>query len=235
MEKKTAVVTGGTRGIGLEICRQLAKKGFHVLLTARDEKKGREAAEKIKKEGGEAVFAPLDVSSRESISRFKGFLDKEYPAGIDVLINNAAVMLGDEGENTPVLALKPEILEKTLETNLFGPLYLSQAAAQALVKKKGRIINLSSGLGQLSEMGGGWPAYRFSKTALNALSRMLAAELKDKVSVNSMCPGWVRTDMGGPNAVKSVEEGADTAVWLASEVKPEVTGRFFRERKEIAW
>lgn len=237
MAQKTVLVTGANKGIGFEICRQLARKNFHVILTARDESKGREAAELLRKENFSAQFVRLDVSSAASVDNLKRWLSIHFPNGLDVLINNAAIFLpSDRAENASALTLDMDVLNQTLQSNLCGPILLSQALAPFLARKKGRIINLSSSLGQLSEMQGGMPAYRISKTALNAVTRMLAAELKaQQVSVNSMCPGWVKTDMGGPNALLSVEQGADTAVWLATEASASVTGGFYRERKLIAW
>lgn len=237
MALKTALVSGANKGIGFEICRQLARKKFHVILTSRDFIKGNEACEKLKKEGLNIQYVQLDVSSSESIQKLIAWMKSNLPTGLDVLVNNAAVfLLTDRDQNSSVLSLDGNILVETLQTNLIGPLLLSQALAPFLIQKKGRVINLSSGLGQLSEMDGGMPAYRFSKTAINALTRMLASELKDKqVAVNSMCPGWVRTDMGGPSATRSTEQGADTAVWLASEADASMTGGFYRDRKSISW
>lgn len=231
---KTALVTGGNKGIGFEICRQLGRRGFHVLLTARDEARGLEATDSLRKENLDIRFHPLDVSIPSSIMAFLDFMGKEYADGFDVLINNAAIFL-DKAEST---AVRTDLvtIHKTFQTNLYGPVLLIQTLAPFLAKKKGRIINMSSGMGQLSDMQGGVPAYRLSKTALNAVTRMFAAELKESgVSVNSMCPGWVKTEMGGPGADLSVEEGADTAVWLAAEAGPELSGGFYRKRQPIAW
>ncbi len=237
MDKKTAVVTGGNKGIGLEICRQLAKNGFHVILTARDQVKGMQAGDLLKKEGLDVRVHPLDVSVPSSIDSFLEFMSKEYPSGLDVLVNNAGVFLDKESTGTAlVLKTSVDLAEKTFQTNVYGPLRLTQAMAPFLIKKKGRVINMSSGMGQLSEMEGGYPAYRLSKTALNALTRMFSFELKRSgVSVNSVCPGWVKTDMGGPGATRTVEQGADTVTWLAAEAGQDLTGGFYRDRKPIEW
>ncbi len=231
MDKKIAVVTGTNRGIGLEICRQLAQKNFKVIMTSRDEAKGRAAFEKIAKGNPAVELFALDVASLPSIQTFKKNLQEKH-GRLDVLINNAAVFLDSAGES--LLKVDPDLISKTFQTNVFGPFLLSRELAPLM--KNGRIINLSSGMGQLSEMGAGYPAYRLSKTSLNAVTRMLAAELAPQnISVNSMCPGWVKTDMGGPQAERPVEQGADTAVWLAGEADAAITGKFFRDRKEISW
>jgi NAD(P)-dependent dehydrogenase (short-subunit alcohol dehydrogenase family) len=229
MDKRIAVVTGANRGIGLEICRQLAQAGMHVILTARDEAKGKAAAKKLGVESH-----PLDVDSDESVKAFLRWI-KDTHGRCDVLINNAGVMLDPRGSR--VLDSKIETYRETLETNLLGPLRMIQAIAP-LMKKQGygRIVNMSSGQGQLSEMGVGTPAYRVSKTALNALTRTTAADLHGSgILVNAMCPGWVRTDMGGSGAPRSVEQGADTAVWLATLPAKGPSGGYFRDRKQIPW
>jgi NAD(P)-dependent dehydrogenase (short-subunit alcohol dehydrogenase family) len=157
---------------------------------------------------------------------------------IDVLVNNAGVFLEKTatGESS-ALDVRPETVMATLRTNLIGPLALIQAVVPAMRKQAyGRIVNLSSGLGQLSEMGGSFAGYRMSKTALNALTRTMAAELsEDPIKINAMCSGWVRTDMGGPEATRTVEQGAETAVWLAMLEEDGPTGGFFRDKAPIAW
>ena len=240
IQERVAVVTGGNRGIGLEICRQLADKGFVVVLTSRDEKKGLAACQQFEKEELPVRYCQLDVDHASSIEQFSRFMEKEF-GRCDVLVNNAGIFLDRSGkkdtEVSSVFDVSADILRKTMETNVYGPLLLSQALVPLMKKyKHGRIINLSSGLGQLSDMTGGYTGYRLSKTALNALTRILSAELKSaNILVNSMCPGWVRTEMGGANATRSVEEGADTAVWLAMLPDDGPTGKFFRDRKEIPW
>jgi NAD(P)-dependent dehydrogenase (short-subunit alcohol dehydrogenase family) len=229
MDKRIAVVTGANRGIGLEICRQLARAGMHVILTARDEAKGKAAAKKLGVESHQ-----LDVDSDESVKAFARWI-KDTHGRCDVLINNAGVMLDPRGSR--VLDSKIETYRDTLETNLIGPLRMIQAIAP-LMKKQGygRIVNMSSGQGQLSDMGVGTPAYRVSKTALNALTRTTAADLHGTgILANAMCPGWVRTDMGGSGAPRSVEQGADTALWLATLPDNGPTGGYFRDRKPIPW
>jgi NAD(P)-dependent dehydrogenase (short-subunit alcohol dehydrogenase family) len=234
MDRKIAVVTGANRGIGFEICRQLAAKGISVVLTSRDEAKGRMAVAQLRSQGLEIEFYQLDVTDTSGIQRLGGFLARKYGAA-DILVNNAGIMADAKG--TGMLGVPLQIIRTTMETNVYGPLTLCRELVPLMRKKNyGRIVNISSGLGQLSEMGGGMPAYRMSKTALNALTRTLAAELKGtNILVNSMCPGWVKTDMGGPNAVKTLAEGADTAVWLATLPDGGASGGFYRDRKAISW
>ncbi len=231
--QRIVLVTGANRGIGLETARQLARRGFHVVVGARDEAGGRRAAEAVHAGGGTASFLPLDVSSSDSIRAaaglFSGIADR-----LDVLINNAGIY-PDQG--LTVLTLPRDRLDATFQTNTFGPLEVTQAFLP-LLRKAGaaRVVNVSSGYGQLEGLSPDVPSYCLSKLALNGLTILLARALEpDRIAVNSMCPGWVRTDMGGPNADRSVEEGADTAVWLASEAPQALTGKLFRDRKEIPW
>lgn len=230
---RIALVTGCNRGIGLEICKELADTGMKVIVTARDEKKGREAMKSIAGKGREFEFCALDVSDEKSIRTAIAYVEKTF-GRLDALVNNAAIAI--DGSQSG-LNVELDKVRKTIETNVYGPLLLSQAAVP-LMKKNGygRIVNVSSGMGQLSEMNSGMPAYRTSKAALNAITRILAAELKGaNILVNTMCPGWVRTDMGGKEATRGVEEGADTAVWLATLPDSGPTGGFFRDRKPIPW
>jgi NAD(P)-dependent dehydrogenase (short-subunit alcohol dehydrogenase family) len=226
------VVTGGNRGIGFEICRQLASRGAQVLLTARKAEAGREAVENLAAQKLTARFHALDVTSSVSAAALRDFLDRTF-GHLDVLINNAGIISDDEASG---LEVKLSTVRTTLETNTLGPLQLSRTLVPLLKRSRARrIVNMSSGLGSLSEMGGGYAAYRISKAALNAVTGILAAELRGVVAVNSMCPGWVRTDMGGANAERDVSQGADTAVWLALDAPQDLTGKFLRDRKIISW
>ncbi len=233
-KQKVAVVTGANRGIGLEISKQLAEKGVHVVMTARNRKKGEAAAQGLRARKLDVEFMPLDVTEPGTIAALAAALEKKF-GGVDILVNNAGILPDPRGAK--VMTEHVDTFRAALETNTLGPLMLSQALAPLMKKRGGgRIVNLSSGLGQLEDMGSGTPAYRMSKTALNALTRMLAVELAEHhIKVNSLCPGWVRTDMGGENATRPVEEGAHTAVWLALLPKSGPTGGFFRDRKPIAW
>lgn len=226
------VVTGGNRGIGFEICRQLASRGAQVVLTARKMEAGREATEKLAAQKLTARFHPLDVTSSDSAVALRDFLDRTF-GHLDVLINNAGIISDDDGSG---LEVKLSTVRATLETNTLAPLQLSQTLIPLLKRSRaGRIVNMSSGMGALSDMGGGYAAYRISKAALNAVTGILAAELRGVVAVNSMCPGWVRTDMGGANAERDVSQGADTAVWLALDAPQDLSGKFLRDRKVISW
>jgi NAD(P)-dependent dehydrogenase (short-subunit alcohol dehydrogenase family) len=229
---KTALVTGANKGIGREVARQLAGKGFHVFIGARNRDAGRKAAEEIAKRGGKATFLEIDVNDNESVTGAAREFSKVVDH-LDVLVNNAGIMLdGDDA----ILKISDDLVRKTLETNTLGALRVTRAFAPSLAKSKTpRVINVSSGGGQLTGGAEGWsPAYCISKTALNGVTSQLAAVLP-KFAVNSVCPGWVRTDMGGRNATRSVEEGADTIVWLATDAPQKLTGKFVRDRKEIPW
>ena len=230
--KKIAVVSGANRGIGFEVCRQLAGRGFKVLLTARDPAKGKATCKRLSKQGLDVLFHQLDPTDARSIEDLARYLEKEF-GKLDVLVNNAGVLLPEDKAATDVDA---DTVRKTLEINVVAVLALSQAMIPLMRKHGGRIVNISSNLAALTDMDGGYPAYRISKTALNAITRVLAAELAaTKIQVNSMSPGWVRTDMGGEGAPLSVEQGADTVTWLATLPDDGPTGGFFRERKPISW
>lgn len=234
---KTFLVTGANKGIGYEIARQLAETGAHVYVGARDTSRGQAAADKLRGEFPAAgiTFLPLDVADSGSIDRAVATLSSGVKF-LDGLINNAGVH--DDEIDASILSTDIDLIRRTLDTNTFGPLYLTQKLAPLLAKAKdgGRVVNLSSGLGQLSEMEDGHPAYSISKTALNAVTRQLASAFKQQgITVNSVCPGWVKTDMGGENAQRTVDEGADTPVWLVTEAPASLTGEFLRDRKSIPW
>lgn len=225
-------MTGGNRGIGREICRQLALQGLHVLLAARDEAQGAQAAEGIVRAGGTVTAVPLDVRDEASIQALAERVQREF-GRLDVLVNNAAVLLHEGGN---ALTIPPAVYWESLETNFMGPLRLCQAFVPGMRERgSGRVVNVSSGAGQLSSMGGYAPAYSASKAALNALTRLVAHAGGPGVLVNSMDPGWVRTDMGGQGAPRSAGQGADTAVWLATLPPGGPTGGFFRDRQRVPW
>ena len=229
--QRTALVTGANKGIGFEIARELARMGWRVFLGARNEKAGRAAVEKLRG-AGEIIFLEIDVSSDKSIRAAADELGRQSER-LDVLINNAGILLDDEKD---ALAITLEIFEKTMRTNTLGPWLVAQAFVPLLKKSRApRIVNVSSGSGQLEDGADGWaPGYSVSKTALNGVTAQLAAALP-KFAVNSVCPGWVRTDMGGANATRSVGEGAATIVWLATEAPQDLTGKFVKDRKVIPW
>lgn len=230
---KIAIVTGANRGIGLEICRQLARRGIMVILTSRDESKGKKAVADLCEEGLAVVYHPLDVTDENSVVCLAADLKRDYDR-LDILVNNAGVML-EHGEAASVFMTDLGIVRRTFEINTLGPLRVAQALVP-LMQGEGRVVNVSSGMGQLAEMNGGYPGYRFSKAALNALTRILDDELRGtRIKVNSMCPGWVRTEMGGSGATRSVEQGAETAVWLALLPEDGPSGGFFRDKQRIPW
>ena len=231
-DKPVIVVTGGNRGIGFEICHQLAGRGARVVLTARQAQAGEEAIKRLAAQKLSAQFHPLNVTDPESAAALRDHLDRTF-GRLEVLINNAGIFSKEDGTG---LNVKLATVRATFETNTLAPLHLSQALTPLLKRSStARIVNVSSGMGALSDMQGGYAAYRISKTALNAVTAILAAELRGAVAVNSVCPGWVRTDMGGPNAERDVSQGAAGIVWLALDAPQDLTGKFVRDRKVIPW
>jgi NAD(P)-dependent dehydrogenase (short-subunit alcohol dehydrogenase family) len=228
--KKIVCVTGANKGIGFEIVRQLSQRGFQVILTARNLDAGQRAAAKL---GGDVSFQALDVSDDTSIRRAAQEFGDNHDH-LDVLVNNAGIY-PDEGAN--ILSITREQLVATFQTNTFGAIRVVQDFLPYLRKaRSARVINVSSGYGELDGLSADVPSYCLSKLALNGMTLMLHQKLQaEGISVNATCPGWVRTDMGGPGASRSVEQGADTAVWLATEASAKLSGKFFRDRKEINW
>ena len=228
-----ALVTGANRGLGLEIVTQLARLGLLVVPTARDADSAAAVAHALTASGLRAVPGVLDVTSDASVDALQTAVLGQL-GRVDVLVNNAGI---GHDFGRPAAGADLALVEDHLRTNLLGSWRVSNAFVEGMVANHyGRIVFLSSGLGALSEMGGGSPGYRVSKAGVNALVRMLAAETTGaNVLVNAACPGWVRTDMGGPNATRTVPEGADTAVWLATLEDGGPTGGFFRDRAPIAF
>jgi NAD(P)-dependent dehydrogenase (short-subunit alcohol dehydrogenase family) len=229
-----ALVTGANRGIGRETARQLAQKGYSVILSARDEDKAKSAADELAAEGGEVRPLALDVSDPASIERAAAVLSAD-PAQLDVLVNNAGI-----GSDFGVAGADPDFdaIQRALDTNFFGAYRLTIALLPLLRKSSSpRIVSVSSGMGGVAEMGGWSPGYRVSKAALNSMTRILSTELKDEgFLVNSACPGFVATDMGGQfGAKKSVEDGAAGIVWLATLPDGGPTGGFFRDGKPVSF
>ena len=225
-----ALVSGGNRGIGLEIVRQLAERGITTILGSRDEENGRAAAEGL---SGNVVVHQLDVSDEESVGRLASFVEGEF-GRLDVLVNNAAIS-NDDGQRGVDADL--DRVKEALEANLFGAWRLCEIAIPLMRRNGyGRIVNVSTGLAALEDMGGGSPGYRVSKTALNVLTRILASELRGSgILVNAVNPGWVQTDMGGSGATRPVEDGAESLVWAATLPNSGPTGGFFRDRQPVAW
>ncbi|MBS1557054.1 MAG: SDR family oxidoreductase [Bacteroidetes bacterium] len=228
---KCILITGANKGIGFEIARQLSKLGHRVIISGRDNTRLNEAKQKFIEENLTVEHLIMDVGDSHGISAAAEVLRKKN-IQLDVLINNAAILLKTDQH---ILQDDGEILQQTLNINSIGPLRVCKAFLP-LIADRGRIINISSGGGSMTDPVGGWsPAYCVSKTFLNSITRQLAYELSSRqISVNAMCPGWVKTDMGGRSAPRTVQQGADTAVWLATAEKIP-TGKFFRDRKEIPW
>ncbi|MDQ2070013.1 SDR family NAD(P)-dependent oxidoreductase [Natronospira bacteriovora] len=238
MQARIAVVTGANRGLGLATSRALAEKGFHVIACARDSEAGTQAVQALQADKLSVELRVVDVNQSEQIKDLGRYIRENY-GRVDVLVNNAGMILetreagGDRSANP--LLVSPMTVMETFNSNTLGALRMIQALA-LMMPEGGRIVNVSSGMGQLSDMDGGWLGYRMSKTALNTLTRVFATELAERgIAVNSVCPGWVRTNLGGENASRSIEEGIDTIVWLASDESATESGGFWRDRKRIDW
>jgi len=239
--KRVALVTGANRGIGFEIARQLAIKKMTVLIGARHDEGGMDAQKKLAAQGLDVHFTRIDVTDPVSLEAAVGRIKDEFKR-LDALVNNAGILIDAE---TRILDLGLPLFQNTLETNAFGPLLLSQACVPIMkANYYGRIVNMSSTLGSLTDSADPdsaytevqSPAYRLSKTLLNGITVLLAKELRGtNILVNSACPGWVRTDMGGNRAPLSPEQGAATPVWLATLPDDGPTGGFFRDRQQIPW
>ncbi|CAH0145075.1 Rhamnolipids biosynthesis 3-oxoacyl-[acyl-carrier-protein] reductase [Peribacillus sp. Bi96] len=232
-DKQVALVTGGNRGIGYELVKQLSLKGFKVILASRDPEMGDEAAQKIRESNLDVSFVVMDVDNQDSIRQAAVTVNERY-GRLDVLINNAGVYLD---ENKKLLNMDQSILEKTMATNFFGVYHVIHSFIPLMEKQGyGRIINVSSEYGAMSEMSyQGVGAYKLSKLALNGLTRLVAAEIKGDIKINAVDPGWVSSDMGGPSAPRSPKQAAESILWLAT-IGPEgPSGRFFRDGKQIPW
>lgn len=235
-----ALVTGGNRGLGLETCRRLAKDGYKVILTSRNAQKGKQKVEELNEEGLPINFASLDVSDPKSIAALYQEIKSNW-GRLDVLINNAAVLLEKKQEEYQDLEEQIEahrdILEQTLRTNVIGAYDLCERFIPLMQQHHyGRIVNVSSEAGQLSAPHTYYPIYSISKTALNAITSFLAERVKGtNILINSVCPGWVKTDMGGPDAPRSIEEGVEGIIWAATLPNKGPNGGFFRDGKLIEW
>ena len=231
--EKIVLITGANRGIGREVARQLAERGVRVVLGVRRPEAGKKTAAELGALGKVEVLE-IDIADTAGIQRAAQQLAARVDH-LDVLVNNAGML--EDGTST-ALNVGADVVRRTFETNALGPLQVAQAMVPLLLKAPdgARIINVSSGAGALGEMTNWAPAYSISKTALNAVTRQLAAALRTRdVAVNAVCPGWVRTDMGGAGASRTVDQGADTIVWLATEAPRSLTGKFLRDRKVIGW
>jgi NAD(P)-dependent dehydrogenase (short-subunit alcohol dehydrogenase family) len=232
MTQRIAVVTGANRGIGLAIVRQLAQAGMKVIASSCDAEKGRLAGQKLAGQG-EIEYETLAVDDEASVRGFAKRVLGNH-GRVDVLINNAGVLADREFDT---LTIAPDLMREVFNVNTLGSLMMSQALMPGMLERNyGRIVNVSSRAGQVAEQTGNWPAYKISKLALNAVTMQLAQLAREKdVLVNAMCPGWVQTDLGGAQAPRTPDEGADTAVWLAQLPTGSEGGRFYADRQEISW
>lgn len=230
---RIALVTGANRGLGLEIARQLLAHGLRVVLTGRDEAATHRALEALGAAGKNALAVRLDVTDPASIAAARRTAEERL-GPVDVVVNNAAVLLQ---ENDGLLSIPRDAFRATFDTNVFGAMEVCRVFVPPMAERGyGRVVNVSSGVGQFARMSTYAPAYSISKTALNAFTRVLAATYQGHgMLVNAVDPGWVRTDMGGKSAPRSVEQGAETAVWLATLPEDGPTGGFFRDRRAIPW
>lgn len=229
---KTVLITGSNKGIGFEIARQCALQQHRVIISGRDETRLADAQKKLFDEGLKCATLKMDVSDLQSIESASSVFGKMFPV-LDVLVNNAAIIV----RNDDVLSEdSDESFTKTMNTNAYGPLRVTRNFLRHM-KAGSQVINISSGGGSMTDPIGGWsPAYCVSKSTVNAMTRHLAYELSaKKIRVNAVCPGWVKTDMGGSGAERVVEEGAETPVWLVNDGAKETTGYFFRDKNIIPW
>jgi len=225
-----ALVTGANRGIGFEVARELGRDGMHVLLAARDRAKGEAAATTLAGEGLDITPVELDVADPETTAAVVRAAIDGAGGRLDVLVNNAGVYPGGRASEIDF-----DVVESTWQANAAGAWRVAVAALPTM-REGARIVNVSSGAGSLTSMDGSMPAYNVSKAALNAITRVLAADLRSRgILVNSVCPGWVRTDMGGRGATRSVEEGAASVLWAARLGPDGPTGGFFRDGRPVPW
>jgi NAD(P)-dependent dehydrogenase (short-subunit alcohol dehydrogenase family) len=233
--RPVAVITGANRGLGLGAAEGLARRGYVVVLTARNANKAQIAASYLAEQGLEVVPQVADVAQPESLKAVGQLVDEKY-GRIDTLINNAGIFPESDADCS-VFDSPFELIEKAFRTNTLGALAMVRVLVPIMKRRRqGCIVNISSGMGGITEMNGGNPAYRFSKAALNALTRILADELRTtEIRVNSVCPGWVRTDMGGPGAARSIEEGVAGILWAATLPPDGPTGGFFRDGMPLPW
>jgi NAD(P)-dependent dehydrogenase (short-subunit alcohol dehydrogenase family) len=227
---RTALVTGGNRGIGLAVAQGLATAGLRIVIGARSPSAGTAAAASLSSRGAPASAVELDVADPASIDAAVAALVRDG-IDVDVLVNNAGIYVTGDSFNVPMPAVR-----ESMEVHLFGPLALCRALVPGMVARGyGRVVNATSGYGTFSRGLGPDAAYAISKAALNALTVKLASEVRGDVKVNAGCPGWVRTRMGGKGATSSVEEGADTIIWLATLPAAGPNGGLFRNRRPVAW
>lgn len=230
-----AVITGGNRGLGLAAAEGLSQRGYTVVVTARTEQKAQDTTEYLRELGYDVPAVVADVSQPKSLEPLGQLVDERY-GRVDCIINNAGIFPESDAEGS-VFNSPFELIERAFRTNTLGALAVVRLLVPIMKRRRqGCIVNVTSGMAGLTEMNGGYPAYRFSKVGLNALTRMLADELQHtEIRVNSVCPGWVRTDMGGPGAKRSIDEGVAGILWAATLPPDGPTGKFFRDGNELPW
>lgn len=242
-EKRVALVTGANRGMGLATAEAMVLRGYQVVMVGRDAERIQDSVQVLKAGGLNAEAFVADVTDDKAVAVLGAHLTDRY-GRLDVLVNNAGVILehgtAKDPASTSVFQVPLELIRDTLEINTLGSLRLIRIAVPLMRRHGyGRIVNVSSGMGALSEMDGRWPGYRLSKTGLNALTRIVHAELtqaEDRgIKINSVCPGWVRTDLGGPHAPRSIGEGIAGIVWAATLPDDGPSGGFFRDGKPVDW
>ncbi|HEY5961435.1 MAG TPA: SDR family NAD(P)-dependent oxidoreductase [Polyangiaceae bacterium] len=234
-ERPVAVITGGNRGLGLAAAEGLSQRGYTVVVTARTEQKAQDTTEYLRELGYDVPAVVADVSQPKSLEPLGQLVDERY-GRVDCIINNAGIFPESDAEGS-VFNSPFELIERAFRTNTLGALAVVRLLVPIMKRRRqGCIVNVTSGMAGLTEMNGGYPAYRFSKVGLNALTRMLADELQHtEIRVNSVCPGWVRTDMGGPGAKRSIDEGVAGILWAATLPPDGPTGKFFRDGNELPW
>ncbi|WP_413290798.1 SDR family NAD(P)-dependent oxidoreductase [Bdellovibrio sp. HCB337] len=236
--KKVAIVTGANRGLGFATSAALARMGYKVIMAMRNPDKAQTEINALKMKDLDVIAMKLDVSNEKSIETFCHQVIREISV-VDVLVNNAGIFIDDEdGGDSNVFKTKSSTITKTFATNTLGPFLLTQKLLPLMIDGGyGRVVNISSGMGQLSEMNAAYAAYRMSKTALNAVTKIFSQEVLDKgdILVNSVCPGWVQTDMGGRSATRTIEQGIKGIVWAATLPKGGPNGGFFRDGEKLEW
>lgn len=232
LKGKIALVTGANQGIGFELCRQLGIIGCKVILTSRDFKKGEEATAKLRQENIDIIYHQLDITSLDSIEIIYSYIVNNFHH-LDILINNSGIYIDSED----IIGVSPETIQKSIETNTLGPLIMCQRFMPLMQKNNfGRIVNISSGMGVIETMERDSPAYRISKTALNAITKMFSKmNSNENVLINAVCPGSVRTRMSSQNALKKPSEACTDIIDICRLPNGGNSGCFFRYGKLINW
>jgi NAD(P)-dependent dehydrogenase (short-subunit alcohol dehydrogenase family) len=235
-----AIVTGANRGLGRETAKQLIELGYVVLVTGRDRDKIIEAARELREATSVERVEPfvVDVTKQDQVDYLSKYVMEHFQGEVEILVNNAGIMEDGWTHDSHIFRLDPEVIRNTFDVNTLGAFRMMQAFVPMMInsKKKARVVNVSSGMGQLSDMGGGSVAYRVSKTSLNALTKIFAHEVQGMdILINSVCPGWVKTDMGGNNAPVDIPKGAQGIVWAATLPSGGPSGGFYRNGEKIEW